>query len=163
MSLDAAEDSLGALKDEIAIEMLNLQRLVNECQALVVGVDTVPSSVELRAFGSILHDFYTACERIFERVAVYLGHGQPTGDNSHITLLRLMELKIDGERPAVLDHEFAARLHEYLRFRHLFRHTYGYELVWGKLQPLVEQLEMSKTELDQQLNRFILELTSGQK
>lgn len=163
MSHDAAEDSLGALKDEIAIEMLNLERLVKECQALMASVDTAPSSVELRAFGSILHDFYTACERIFERVAVYLGHGQPTGDNSHITLLRLMELNIEGSRPAVFDHEFAARLHEYLRFRHLFRHTYGYELDWEKLQPLVERLEMSRTELDQQLNRFIFALTSGQK
>jgi predicted nucleotidyltransferase len=161
ISRDAAEDSIGALKDEIAIEMLNLRRLVDECQALLAGLSAAPSSVELRAFGSIIHDFYTACERIFERVAVYLGHGQPTGDNSHITPLRLMELNIEGGRPAVLDHEFAVRLHEYLRFRHLFRHTYGYELDWENLQPLVERLEMTKTELGQQLNKFILELTSG--
>jgi predicted nucleotidyltransferase len=144
ISPDAAENSVGALQDEIAIEMLNLQRLIDECEALLTGLSTAPSSVELRAFGSIVHDFYTACERIFERVAVYLGHGQPTGDNSHITLLRLMELNIEGGRSALLDHEFAVRLHEYLRFRHLFRHTYGYELDWEKLQPLVEQLEMTK-------------------
>ena len=163
MSQNAGENPTEALKDEIAIEMQNLQRLVNECQTLRAGLDNAPSSVELRAFGSILHDFYTACERIFERVAVFLGHGQPTGDNSHITLLRLMELNIEGNRPAVLEHEFAARLHEYLRFRHLFRHSYGYELEWGKLQPLVERLEMSKTELSQQLNKFLLALTSEQK
>jgi predicted nucleotidyltransferase len=155
---DAEEDSNAGLKNEIALELNNLQRLVEESKALVNSLSEGPSSVELRALGSIVHDFYTACERIFERVAVYVGPGVPLGDNWHISLLRSMEVQIEGKRPAVLEHQLAARLLDYLRFRHLFRHTYGYELEWDKLRTLVERLEMTKTSLGQQLNNFVLAL-----
>lgn len=53
-------------------------------------------------------------------------------------LLQQMEWEVEGERPAVIDHELALRLHRYLRFRHVFSHTYGYELVWDELRPLVK-------------------------
>jgi predicted nucleotidyltransferase len=163
MSQDAAEDSNALLKNEIALELNNLQRLVEESKALVNSLTGGPSSVELRALGSIVHDFYTACERIFERVAVYLGPGLPGGDNWHISLLRSMEVHVEGKRPAVLEHQLAARLLDYLRFRHLFRHTYGYELEWDKLHTLVERLETTKTSLGQQLDNFVLALPLFEK
>jgi hypothetical protein len=31
-------------------------------------------------------------------------------------------------------------LSEYLRFRHVFRHTYGYDLKWSRIQELAEAL-----------------------
>lgn len=158
MPQDSAEDFSAGLKNEIALEMNNLQRLVDESKALCKSLSGTPSSVELRALGSIVHDFYTACERIFERIAVYLGPGLPVGDNWHVSLLRSMESQIDGKRPAVVEHQLALRLHDYLRFRHLFRHTYGYELEWDKLHALVERLETTKNSLDQQLAKFILAL-----
>ena len=163
MPPDAAEDSKAALKNEIVLELNNLQRLVDESKALLSGLLAGPSSVELRALGSIVHDFYTACERIFERVAVYLGPGLPVGDNWHVSLLRSMESEIEGTRPAVIEHQLALRLHDYLRFRHLFRHTYGYELEWDKLQALVERLETTRTTLGQQLDKFVLSLESHGK
>lgn len=163
MSQDAAEDSNAALKNEIALELNNLQRLVEESNPLFGGLSGDPSSVELRALGSIVHDFYTACERIFERVAVYLGPGLPVGDSWHISLLRSMEVQIEGKRPAVLEHQLAACLLDYLRFRHLFRHTYGYELEWDKLHPLVERLETTKASLGRQLDNFVLALPLFEK
>lgn len=158
MPQDAAEDSKAALKNEIALELNNLQRLVDESQALFNSLSGDPSSVELRALGSIVHDFYTACERIFERVAVYLGPGLPAGENWHISLLRSMESEIEGKRPPVLEHQLALRLLDYLRFRHLFRHAYGYELEWDKLHALVERLETTKASLSLQLDKFVLTL-----
>lgn len=162
-SQDAPEDSNAALKNEIALELHNLQRLVEESRAIFGSLSGDPSSVELRALGSIVHDFYTACERIFERVAVYLGPGLPVSDSRHISLLRSMEVQIEGKRPAVLEHKLAARLLDYLRFRHLFRHTYGYELEWGKLHTLVEGLETTKTSLGKQLDNFVLALLLFEK
>jgi predicted nucleotidyltransferase len=163
MPEDAAEDSIAALQNEISLELKNLQRLVDESREVLNSVSTDPSSVQLRALGSIVHDFYTACERIFERVTVHLGPGLPAGDNWHILLLRSMESEIEGKRPAVLHHQMAMRLLDYLRFRHLFRHTYGYELEWEKLSPLVERLEITKASLDLQLEAFVLQLASFEK
>jgi predicted nucleotidyltransferase len=163
ISQDAPQDSGAALKSEIAFELKNLQRLVDESKALLNTLSGDPSSVELRAFGSIVHDFYTASERIFERIAVYLGPGLPAGENWHPSLLRSMESDIEGKRPAVLEHHLALRLADYLRFRHLFRHTYGYELEWDKLHPLVRRLETTKTSLEQQLDKFVLALASFER
>ncbi|HEV7796554.1 MAG TPA: nucleotidyltransferase domain-containing protein [Pyrinomonadaceae bacterium] len=163
MPQDAADDFNAALKNEVALELNNLHRLVDESKAILNSSSEEPSSVELRALGSIVHDFYTACERIFERVAVYLGPGVPVGDNWHVSLLRSMELPIEGKRPAVIEHQLAWRLVDYLRFRHLFRHTYGYELKWEKLQALVERLETTRTSLSQQLDEFVLALPSLDK
>jgi predicted nucleotidyltransferase len=148
------DDPRAVLSNEIAVELDNLQRLVDEAE-LVIASATSPSSVQLRALGSIVHDFYTACERVFERIAVNLGPGLPSGENWHTSLLRLMELDIEGTRTSVIDHKLASQLNEYLRFRHLFRHTYGYELEWEKLQPLVDRLPAIDASLSEQLKRFV--------
>lgn len=163
MPRDAAEDSNAGLRNEIALELNNLQRLVGESEAVFNGLSGDPSSVELRAFGSIVHDFYTACERIFERIEVYLGPGLPVGEKWHLSLLRSMEAEIEGKRPAVLEHQLVLRLLDYLRFRHLFRHTYGYELEWDKLQVLVERLETTNASLGQQLEKFVQTLALFEK
>jgi hypothetical protein len=163
MPQDAPEDFHAALANEIALELNNLQRLVDESKAIFKNLSGEPSSVELRALGSIVHDFYTACERIFERIAVYLGPGQPVGENWHVSLLRSMESPIEGTRPAVLEHQLALRLLDYLRFRHLFRHTYGYELEWDKLEPLVGRLESTKAALGQELDTFVQALATPDK
>lgn|SRR2546425_1224771 len=155
MPQDAEANPRVALKEEIALELNNLERLVDEAKVVRGNLSGEPSSVELRAFGSMVHDFYTSCERIFERIAVYLGPGLPVGETWHILLLRSMESEIEGTRPALLDHKLALRLLDYLRFRHLFRHTYGYELEWDKLQVLVERLEETLTSLREQLDQFL--------
>jgi predicted nucleotidyltransferase len=162
MPLDAPEDIKSALKTEIALEVNNLQRLVDETDGIRDSLSRSPSSMELRALGSIVHDFYTACERIFERITVSLGPGVPVGDNWHTSLLRQMESSIEGRAP-VLEHQLASRLHDYLRFRHLFRHTYGYELEWDKLEALVERMENTKTTLGQQLDKFLQALGPVEK
>jgi len=65
-----------------------------------------------------------------------------------------MDSEAKGIRAAVIDHELASRLVDYLRFRHLFRHSYGYELQWRKLQPLIQGLEETLELLRSQLAQF---------
>ena len=65
-----------------------------------------------------------------------------------------MESAIEGIRPAVIDHALALRLVEYLRFRYLFRHTYGYELQWEKLHRLLAELAETLVQLQQQPRPF---------
>lgn len=149
------EDPKAALKMDIADELTNLDRIVNHAKLLLQRLPPEPTFVEIDAAGKLVHDFYNGVERIFERIAVRLGPGLPVGPGWHTLLLRSMESGVEGIRPAVIDHELALHLLDYLRFRHLFRHTYGYELQWGKLHPLIEGLETTLIRLRQQLMRFI--------
>jgi hypothetical protein len=57
----------------------------------------------------------------------------------------------DSIRSSVISKELFEKLKQYLKFRHLFRHIYGFELKWDKIENLC--LEMSKV-----LNRFIKEI-----
>lgn len=68
-------------------------------------------------------------ERIFERIAARVDEDVPPGPHWHTDLLQRIEGTWGGKRPPVIDHALALRLLEYLRFRHLFRYTYGYELL----------------------------------
>ncbi|MDR7443221.1 MAG: nucleotidyltransferase domain-containing protein [Armatimonadota bacterium] len=149
------EDPKAALRKEIGDELANLDRLVAQANALLQKLPSAPTFVETAAAGKLAHDFYTGVERLFERIAVRLGPGLPAGPSWYTWLLRGMKREVEGVRPAVIDHALALRLADYLRFRHLFRHSYGYELLWDRLAPLVEGLEETLRELKRQLDRFL--------
>jgi predicted nucleotidyltransferase len=147
-----------ALKLDITDELKNLDRLVQEGQSYLKTMPPEPTSMEIRAAASVVHDFYGGVERVFERIAVRLGPGLPAGPSWHILLLRSMESAIEGVRPAVIDHALAVCLVDYLNFRHVFRHNYGYELQWHRLRPLIEGIEATLTRLRRQLEQFMAAL-----
>ncbi len=153
MSADAQSQSL---KEDIQDQLASLARIAEEAKQLLHRLPGEPTFVEIRAAGSIVHDFYSGVERIFERIAVTLGPGLPVaGPGWHTVLLQSMETPAQGIRPAVIDHDLARQLLDYLRFRHLFRHSYGYELQWEKLRPLIEGLEGTLVMLREQIEQFI--------
>ncbi len=149
------EDPKEALKTEIEGEVNSLVRIVNQAKLLLQKIDKPPSFIEIDAGGKLVHDFYTGVERVFERIAVRLGPGLPVGSGWHTLLLRSMESPVEGVRPALIDHDLALCLLDYLRFRHLFRHSYGYELQWDRLGPLVQGLDGTLTRLRNQIDRFM--------
>ena len=57
---------------------------------LLREIDDKPSSVEIRAEGSILHDFYCGIEKIFERIALSIDKSFPKGEDWHTELLLQM-------------------------------------------------------------------------
>lgn len=149
------EEPRAALRQEITDELANLSRIVDRGRELLRQVATTATFTEVAAAGKLVHDFYCGVERIFERIAVRLGPGLPTGPGGHTLLLRGMESSVEGVRPGVIDHALALQLHDYLRFRHLFRHTYGYELQWDKVRPLLHGLEDTLLQLRKQLDGFL--------
>jgi len=58
-------------------------------------------------------------------------------------------------RPALLSAELHDTLLDYLRFRHVFRNAYSFDLDWQKLSPLVLQLEETFQQLETALDKFI--------
>ncbi len=137
-----------------------LSRVVGEAsQALADFAQSEPSMRELRGIGDIVHDFYTGAERIFERVAPELNGGVPAGPAWHREILRSMTLDLPGVRPPLLGKQTERVLDEFLRFRHLFRHSYGFELEWTRLRPLLEQVPAAWAALEADLESFLDFLT----
>jgi len=129
------------LKKDIEIELENLQRLVQEMEELIRELPENPGSVETRAAGSILHDFYCGIEKIFERIAITVDNNLPGGEDWHKQLQKQMATPYKGARREVItEEELMLELKEYLSFRHLFRHIYGFNLKWEQFSRLCYSL-----------------------
>ena len=149
------EPRFATLAADLENELGQLDRLIQELRALSQRLIDLPTSVELRAAGSILHDFYNGAERIFERIATAIDSSLPTGPNWHVELLSRMAYPIPGVRPAVISDSLRQRLGDYLRFRHLFRNIYGSELRWDLLRPLVSDLPQVHQDLSVEAGTFV--------
>lgn len=142
------------LKEEIGIELKNLERLIKEMEEITNRFDDKPDFVETRAAGSILHDFYCGVEKIFERIAIHMNGGLPKGEDWHTELLLQMAHPVEGIRESVISKEIMEKLKQYLRFRHLFRHIYGFELNWELFKGIALSLNSLFSELKDELERF---------
>lgn len=145
------------LKLSIQDEINKLALLDREKNALV---KRRPSNYLVRAGGSILHDFYTGIEKIFESIAKEVDNRIPLGEEWHSELLRQMTLDIPGLRPPVITASTEKKLREYLGFRHLFRKRYGFELDWQKLKKLLLGLPQIRTHLENEIGKFFEALDS---
>jgi hypothetical protein len=119
-----------------------------------------PSNYVVRAGGSILHDFYTGIENIFESIAKEVDNRLPMGEEWHSELLHQMTLDIPGLRPQVITANTGKKLREYLGFRHLFRKRYGFELDWQKLKKLLLGMPQIRSNLEKEMGKFFEALNS---
>ena len=101
-----------------------------------------------------LHAFYSAIERIFEKIAKEIDESVPDGANWHRELLDQMILEIDGIRPAVLSIDLKEELEDYRGLRHVVRNVYTFQLNPEKLSILVTKLPGVMSEIEVQLTGF---------
>ncbi len=113
-------------------------------------------NLDLRLYGSFLHDLYTCIERIFREIASTVDGEIPAGANWHSDLLNQMSINITGIRPQVIDVELREQLYEYLRFRHIFRNVYGHTLKWDKLSSLVKGFQELYGNVETAVQKFIV-------
>jgi len=85
-----------------------------------------------------LHDFYTGLERAFQQVAAIVDKSVPAGPDWHRALLEQMCVAFPDVRPAVLSRDTCQALAEFLRFRHVVRNVYAYNLDAQRVQRLVD-------------------------
>lgn len=131
-------------------------KIVDEARGAAADfAEDEPVLLALRGIGAILHDFYTGIEHIFETIAPELNGGLPAGESWHRELLTSMTLDLPGIRPALIRKETARLLDEFLRFRHLFRNLYGFELEWPRVRELLTRLPAVWSEVDTDLERFL--------
>lgn len=146
------------LAAEVRQELSSLARLAEDIPSTWERGREVPTE-DRRAYVEStalrLHNFYTACERIFEKVAGELNGGLPQTPDWHLRLLRMMTVEVPSVRPRVLSPELADRLTDYLRFRHVVRNIYGFELHEDKIEPLVRELPGVSRELQDQMKELL--------
>jgi len=142
-------NGLKVLKAQIKNDLSHIDTLLDEAAVLVKKEE---SNINVRAGGSILHDFYTGVENIFHNIASTIDEKVPEGMSWHIELLNQMTLDIEGLRSSIISRETKAMLEEYLRFRHLFRKRYGFELKWQSIKKLLKGLNKTCRALKRELN-----------
>ncbi|MEO8179073.1 MAG: hypothetical protein ABI895_09590 [Deltaproteobacteria bacterium] len=146
----------------IRAEVTLLQRVTDEAHlALQDFPEAVPPPRELRGIANIVHDFYTGSEHVFEKISAALDGGVPNGPARHRELLEGMALDLPSLRPPVLTRSTVRLLEEFLRFRHLFRNVYGFELEWERLKPLLSRMPTSWAALCTDLAVFLAFLDAG--
>ncbi len=113
------------------------------------------TELEIRGIASILHDFYNAIERIFRRIAHSIDKDVPMGENWHKQLLDRMVIAIPAIRISVISKKLRDELHEYLRFRHLFRNIYGHELKISKIEHFIKDFDKISTDFVVEIQDFL--------
>lgn len=144
-------NNLKVLELTIKDELNKLKLLDKEKKGLLKGK---PSNYTLRAGGSILHDFYTGLEKIFEDIAKEVDRRIPIGEGWHSELLHQMTLNVPGLRPPVISLPTEKKLREYLGFRHLFRKRYGFELEWVRMKKLLLKMSNMILLVEEEINSF---------
>lgn len=140
------------LRKQIAVELQQLHRLLNVHRPLLDKcASEAPNEIEISALAALLHSFYTGIENIFKRIVLESGSALPSGESWHRELLDALS-QPSTARAAVISLPLRDRLREYLRFRHVFRQAYSFQLRWDKMSSLVlgceETLCLLKAELD---------------
>ncbi len=159
-----SESRLWRLADELAAELneyLNLKDEIAEAQSRL-GTRK-PDPFELRALGSLLHDTYQGAESICRRIAKEIDRRVPTEANWHRLLLDQIAEPLPKTRPAVIQPQTAALLDRYRRFRHRFRHIYGFKLDWTQMKPLLDDASSTIDTFAADIEQFIafLRLMTG--
>lgn len=143
-----------ALKARIEDEMIALEQ---NCQAMKTALeqsDDVPEIFITPTLSSYICDFYTACERISERVAVTLDGGMPKAENWHEQLL-LQMAEIGGEnRPPLWQGSLLLQLNDYRKFRHLARHNYNLQLRKERVLELAQQTDIIMAKIQEAIALF---------
>ena len=65
----------------------------------------------------------------------------------------LQILEIQGLRTHIISEDTSKMLDEYLRFRHLFRKRYGFELEWKNIKQLLKRLPVVYAAVEKDIKK----------
>lgn len=152
-------DPLTVLVAETRAELDKARLLAHESTTIIDDGSTTAR----RALGSILHDYYTCCERVFRGISVEVNGGFDDSPQWHRALLGRMTTPLEAVRPAVITPELAADLEEYLAFRQVFRSIYGFELKGDRVARLARTLPSVCERFVAEIERFLHAITSERR
>jgi hypothetical protein len=120
---------------ELERVVARVERAVAARRHSVVDPDFALDSAALN-----LHDVYAGLERVFTQIATVVDQSMPSGPDWHRALLQQMTIGVSGLRPRVLSSDLARTLDELLRFRHVVRNVYAFDLDPERVERLADGL-----------------------
>jgi len=110
--------------------------------------------IETMAAGSFLHSIYNGIEKTLVHIFKAINEKIPNDINWHAKLLEKAFSKTKTKKP-ILNNEYKETLNKYMRFRHLFRHSYNYKIEIDKLKPLIDGSQEIWDKVKHDINIFI--------
>ncbi|MEX2534769.1 MAG: hypothetical protein WD273_04135 [Trueperaceae bacterium] len=148
------------LEADIRDQLVKIARLEKDFVAAEVLMNRSADEVgfyDRAAIGYYMHSFYNGCENIFRSIASFF-ENELEPDSWHSDLLRRMKLEIPGYRPAVINDELYLLLEDFRGFRHVFRHSYTFELDWDRERLVVSKFRHSASLMHKQVQAFLAQL-----
>ena len=152
--------NVALLKADVRDELSKLERLTRDFAGLEDLLAKAPEEVpffERAAVGYYLHSFYNGSENIFTSIGRFF-ENDLAPDSWHADLLKRMKLTVPGYRPAVIDEELYRLLNDFRGFRHIFRHSYTFDLDWEKERLVAGKLTRTASLLRVQVEAFLAKL-----
>ncbi len=143
------------LRENIEHHRESLRRILGAHADLLHRLRTEqPTLIEREALGAVMHSFYMGIESIMRSVAKARGDQPRKSDAWHQELLGGLTKPGPG-RAVLLSESTAARLYEYLTWRHRFRNLYTDALDWTLMRPLVMGMNPTLAAFEVELDRFL--------
>lgn len=154
MQKDRIPDLISEIKDEMNL----LENLIADIRetAEKIPQEKKKKRVYEESLALKLHNFYTGCERIFQKIADDINGSVPRSFDWHKRLLKTMALDIEHVRPPVISRETEKILLEYLAFRHLVRNIYGFEIDSERMQRLIEKSHTTFHRFKKEVTAFLV-------
>jgi hypothetical protein len=116
---------------------------------------------EHAAAAYLLHNIYNALENSFEQISRTFENHVKDFAQWHRELLGKMFLEIPGIRPAVLPKQLRRTLNDLRGFRHVFRHSYDFEIDPRRLRLVIDDFLANKPAMSDALFSFRQWLMEG--
>ena len=144
------------LADKIENQLTEIERVVERTGQAMSLAKSRPNEQDffLDSVALNLHDFYAGLERLFEGVGKTVDQHVPSDSHWHQKLLKQMQTEIPQVRPPILSEEGVTLLSEFLRFRHVVRNVYAYNLDPERLDLLVQKMRPTFQLIRSSLNDF---------
>jgi len=149
--------NLELLKADVKDELVKIEKLAGDFRSIENKLSLSEGEIpyyDRAAIGYYLHSFYNGCENIFRSVSRFFENDLGT-DSWHADLLKRMKLSIPGYRPAVIDEDLFRLLNDFRAFRHIFRHSYSFELDWEKERLVAKKFQKASVIFRQQIKHFL--------
>lgn len=144
------------LEKELKYEIFEIDRLFSEGKLLLdlFKYKNDTDFVEKMAAGSFLHSFYNGIEKSL--LLIYKQKNERIdGDLEWHKKVFKKGFEKDENGYSILRDKYKDELENYLKFRHFFRHTYGFRLNHKKLKPLADEVEGLWEEIKSDINKYI--------
>jgi hypothetical protein len=143
------------LKEKIENEIARINKLFDSGKPLLdLCRLKEPDFIESSAAALFLHSFYNGIESIILLIFKNIGENIPNNLQWHKELFE-KTFEPNDKRTIIFRNEYKEQFVEYLSFRHYIRHSYGSELEWKRLKPLINNAEDLWKIIENDIKQFI--------